>query len=345
MKKIGLVLPIVAIAAVTGCLDPQYRSKRTVAEPKEVVTPKEAVTPPKTVDADKEIKPVETVTPVDEPKFVEVKPEPKEPEYTMYIIQRGDTLSGISKRYNIRLAAIKELNPQIKKDIVRLGQKIKLPGKIDVGEQKVPEGSFATNAKTSKAKSEKKYTGGTKAYVVKNGDTLGGIAIAYGITVRQLKEMNGISKDVIIVGQELKVPAGAVKASKKTAAAKSEAQKKSADVKPAGESASEVPAPAPTEPKQDNAVVLPEPLTTPADEKPAPAGNDAVVAPAAPATPPVVDNKPEYQEYTVKDGEDIVGISLNLGIESPAMLKEINGIPDDEDVKPGQIIKIPVVKK
>ena len=40
-------------------------------------------------------------------------------------------------------------------------------------------------------------------YRVKNGDVLGKIANRYGVTVRQLKEWNGISGSMIRIGQKL----------------------------------------------------------------------------------------------------------------------------------------------
>ena len=49
-------------------------------------------------------------------------------------------------------------------------------------------------------------TGATKEYVVKNGDTLGSVAYGNGITIRQLKELNGLSSDSLKIGQKLKIP-------------------------------------------------------------------------------------------------------------------------------------------
>ena len=49
-------------------------------------------------------------------------------------------------------------------------------------------------------------TPGTQRYTVKAGDTLLSIAIEYGVTVDAIKEANGLSSDLIQVGQELTVP-------------------------------------------------------------------------------------------------------------------------------------------
>ena len=123
---------------------------------------------------------------------------PVEPEYTVYIVQRGDYLAKISKKYNITINSIKRLN-NMKDDTIRIGQKIKLPGKVEVGEQKVPEGAIKDAPKAAK-KAYAPYTGATKEYVVKSGDTLGAIAYGNGINIRQLKELNNLESDVLKVG-------------------------------------------------------------------------------------------------------------------------------------------------
>jgi hypothetical protein len=43
-------------------------------------------------------------------------------------------------------------------------------------------------------------------YVVKKGDTLGQIAHKQGVSLKQLKSFNGLTKDLIFVGQKLKIP-------------------------------------------------------------------------------------------------------------------------------------------
>ncbi len=61
--------------------------------------------------------------------------------------------------------------------------------------------------KSSKTKA-KPFKGKTKIYKVKSGNTLSGIAHKYHITIKQLREMNGMSeKDTLKIGQKLKVPA------------------------------------------------------------------------------------------------------------------------------------------
>ncbi len=335
MNKLGLVLSLAAVAVVSGCLDPQYKSKRTTTQEPTVVkpaVPSEPVEPVTPVDVTPNPAPAVNVDVVDtpDPKPVEVKPVVKEPEFTTYIIQRGDTLSKISKRYNIKIDAIKANNPQIKNDVIRLGQKIRLPGKVDVGEQTVPAGAFASNqtkrpAPAAASKKDpapaKAYTGATKEYIVKNGDTLGGIAIASGLTVRQLKELNGLSKDIIRVGQKLKVPASKVE--KKVAPVLTNqkvAEKKVDTVKP-------------TEAAADKPVVADE------ADKEEPVADTPAVEPV-PAPQPAAKTDAKYVDYTVQDGDDLFEIALREHLTVPE-LREINNLGPDDKVEPGMVIKIP----
>ena len=148
MNKLGVVLGLAAVAVVAGCKDPDYVDPRigkiqnqpvdiAVEEPKD--EPKSEVKPLESKQ--EEIKVAEEVKPVESKS--EVKP--VEPEYTIYIVQRGDYLAKISKRYNIKVDAIKNLN-NLKGDVIKIGQKLKLPGKVEIGEQKepakVPAGSY-----------------------------------------------------------------------------------------------------------------------------------------------------------------------------------------------------------
>jgi len=53
-----------------------------------------------------------------------------------------------------------------------------------------------------------KNTGQTSVHKVKRGETLGGIAIKYDVSLSSLQKLNNINGNKIIVGQELKIPVG-----------------------------------------------------------------------------------------------------------------------------------------
>ena len=338
MNKIGVVLGVATVAVLSGCMDPNYKGHRKsvfttnrpvatdVVEPAKPVQPVQAP-PPDTPDAtttivvndDIDTKPV--VKPVDTEPVVD---KPAAPETTTYIVQRGDTLSKISKKTNITINAIKRANPQLKGDTVRLGQKLTLPGKVEIGEQTVPEGAFAKPAAKPAAKPYAPYSGATQEYVVKSGDVLGTIARKNGISVRQLKDLNGLSTDVVRVGQKLRVPAG--KAAVATAAAPAKPAAAPSVVKT---SAKTVPVPTQTKAQEEKADV----------EKKADAPASDATKPAV--EEPVVETPAEkYVNYTVQDGEDLVGISINFDLTT-SEIRQLNNLSDDAPVTPGMVLKLP----
>ena len=172
MNKFGIVFSAAAVVVMAGCKSPEYarkyESKNTVKTCTCAPGTKHTapcgcgasdcrcvvVAPaPKPVAVAPAPKPV--VTPA--PKPAVPAPVAPAPEYTTYIVQNGDYLAKISKRYNVTIASIRKLNPSIKKDIVRVGQKIKLPGKVDVGVQRTPAASAVAPAKR---KGKKWFIGG-----------------------------------------------------------------------------------------------------------------------------------------------------------------------------------------
>lgn len=247
---------------------------------------------------------------------------------TVYVVQRGDYLAKISKKYNITIAAIKKLNPSIKADnVVRVGQKLKLPGKVDVGVQAEPARAAAKAA----AKVYAPYSGATKDYVVKSGDTLGGIAYSNGINIRQLKELNGLQKDTLRIGQKLKIPADRAVAAKTAPAA---APKKAEAARAAAPSAKKAPAPAPAaEDKPLDAAALADEVAAgtlpPASAAEAPAAEAPAASAAAPAA-----------TYVVQEGDDMTGVSIRWGV-SAAEIRELNNLGEKDQLVPGQIIKLP----
>ena len=333
MKKFGMVFGVAAVAVVAGCKDPNYGHAGVGSqnEPKDAA-PVEATEPAATAQP-APVAPSCSCPPgtkhevpcacgaadcvcVVTPKAVQAKP--AEPEFTVYVVQNGDYLAKISKRFNVTIASIKRIN-SLKSDTIRIGQKLKIPGKADVGEQK----AAPNPVKAVPAKAPVPFAGATKEYVVKGGDTLGGIAHAYGVNSRQLKEMNGLSSDMIRVGQKLKVPAEKVVKADKKPAAKPTAAAKAEPAKPAATPAAEK-KPAESAPAADA-----KPVAEPPAE-PAPVV-EAAPAPAAPQT----------FDYTVKEGEDFTAISLMHGLE-PSEIRELNGLGENDVLKAGQVIKLPI---
>ncbi|MDQ8204411.1 LysM peptidoglycan-binding domain-containing protein [Pelagicoccus sp. SDUM812003] len=114
-----------------------------------------------------------------------------------YKVQNGDSLWGISKRFSVTVPEITAANPGIKANAIRVGQTIQIP-------RTSSSSSFASTPSSPSPTPSKPVSG--QVYTVKSGDVLSRIASRQGVTVSELKAANGLSSDMIRVGQELIIP-------------------------------------------------------------------------------------------------------------------------------------------
>ena len=107
-----------------------------------------------------------------------------------YKVKKGETLSSISKKYNVTEDELKASN-NLKSNALRLGQN------LQIAQAAVP---------TSNSKSNKEEIAATPiSYKVKKGETLSSISKKYNVTEDELKTMNNLKSSAIRFGQELKV--------------------------------------------------------------------------------------------------------------------------------------------
>ncbi|WP_164489531.1 LysM peptidoglycan-binding domain-containing protein [Rummeliibacillus sp. TYF005] len=111
---------------------------------------------------------------------------------TTYKVKAGDYLAKIATKYKVTIEAIEKTN-KIKNKIIYVGQTLTIPVK-------------GTSSTTSNS-TQKKATASTSTskHTVVAGDTLSTIANKYGVTVTQLKSWNGLTSNLIRVGQVLAV--------------------------------------------------------------------------------------------------------------------------------------------
>lgn len=94
-----------------------------------------------------------------------------------YVVQNGDSLWKIANKYGITVNELKSLNGLTSNNLI-VGQILEVPG----------SSSSASGT-----------------YTVKSGDSLWKIANEYGLTVAELKSLNGLTSDNLSIGQVLKV--------------------------------------------------------------------------------------------------------------------------------------------
>ncbi|MCD5001336.1 LysM peptidoglycan-binding domain-containing protein [Enterococcus saccharolyticus] len=118
------------------------------------------------------------------------KPTPNKSTRT-YTIKSGDTLSVIASQYGVSVSQLKTWN-NLSSDLIFVGQTLK-----------VNKNSSTQSTSTSRPTSNKKTN--AKTHAVKSGDSLWLLSQTYGTSINQLKALNGLSSDIIYVGQTLKV--------------------------------------------------------------------------------------------------------------------------------------------
>jgi len=143
------------------------------------------------------------LTPNKEIKTASNKSDKKsKPNYSEdYTVKKGDTLGGISSRHGVSVAKIKEAS-SLKNNKINVGDVLLIPG---------------TQEKSTSSK-----------YTVVTGDTLGEIGNKFGVSGKELKNTNNLTKNDLYVGMKLVVPSNSKITSSNTRAAKKPAEKKSA---------------------------------------------------------------------------------------------------------------------
>lgn len=100
-------------------------------------------------------------------------------EENTYIVQRGDTLYSISKKYGVSIEDIRNAN-NLTSDILTVGSTII-----------IPIGSTSVN--------------NIIIYKVKRGDSLWALAREYNTTIDDIKQLNNFTSNVLKIGQELQI--------------------------------------------------------------------------------------------------------------------------------------------
>jgi len=117
---------------------------------------------------------------------------PPQAQYVTHRVRRGETLSGIASRYRTSVRSIMRTNRIRSANRIWPGQRLKIPVRGG-GSSSSPGPGFNAAEGT---------------HTVQRGESLYSIARRYRTTVARLKADNGLSSDVILPGQKLKVRPG-----------------------------------------------------------------------------------------------------------------------------------------
>ena len=136
---------------------------------------------------------------------------------TTYKVEKGDTLYSISRKYQITVAELRAANNLSENDVIKVGQKLKIPT-ADISNA----AALATDNKATSGGATLSSTKATKEYTVVKGDTMYSISKKNGMTLAEFMALNGLdSNSVIKVGQKLKIYTSGATASTSTSSGSS----------------------------------------------------------------------------------------------------------------------------
>lgn len=125
-----------------------------------------------------------------------------------YTVKAGDGLYRIAANHGMSLNQLKSLNG-ISSNLIHPGQVLKVSGASQGSTGSTGSNSESNNSTGSQASNSSQNpnvtTGANGGYSVKRGDSLYGIARSNGMSLSNLKAINGLSSNIIYPGQVLKV--------------------------------------------------------------------------------------------------------------------------------------------
>lgn len=127
-------------------------------------------------------------------------------EAATYTVQKGDTLTKIAQSNKVTVQDIKNWN-NLKNDLIYVAQKLEVSKKAsnDAVKPSNPSTTKPTTPKPTTPKPTTPSKPATVSHTVVKGDSLSKIAKQYNVTIKDIKDWNGLTTDTIFVGQVLKL--------------------------------------------------------------------------------------------------------------------------------------------
>lgn len=114
-----------------------------------------------------------------------------------YTVRPGDTLYGISKSFGVSIEALKKANA-LEGDSIKPKQVLTIPTQRGKKTDEV--------VRKSSNRISKKLSGETDSYVVQKGDSLYSISKKLGLSIEEIKKMNGLQTSTLKIDQVLLLP-------------------------------------------------------------------------------------------------------------------------------------------
>ena len=115
--------------------------------------------------------------------------------YVEHRVARGETLSGIAKRYRVSVASIRDANRSARGKYLKVGTRLIIPTGSG------GSASYAARYEGSRAAAPAKATW----HRVRPGETVWSISRKYGVSQASLMRLNGLRSSKLLVGQRLRV--------------------------------------------------------------------------------------------------------------------------------------------
>lgn len=126
-----------------------------------------------------------------------------------YVVQSGDSLSAIARRFSTSVAQIASLNQLANAHRLQIGQRLLLPqdSAAASGQTSAQIAATATSQAAGTATAQARSSSRPTSYTVRSGDTLSSIARRFDLEERALLRVNNIDHpDLILLGQTLVFP-------------------------------------------------------------------------------------------------------------------------------------------
>jgi murein DD-endopeptidase MepM/ murein hydrolase activator NlpD len=235
---------------------------------------------------------------------------------SVHVVQSGDSLSAIARRYGITADQIAQANSIADINRIYVGQRLLIPSGGGAASGTESASSAATTSAAASASAASSIT-----HTVRLGDTLYRISLIYGVPVDDIIAANSLSNpNALALGQDLRIPSATTDTGSQTYVVR------------AGETLAEIAIRYNT---TVDGIATASGISNPSRIYPGQVltipspGAVARDYPAESAT-----------SHTVQQGETMGGIALHYGVTVSA-LTTANGITNPSRIYPGQVLSIP----